>query len=69
MSEQEFKQKLFKAGFQSKKDFAERLGLNANTISQWGRLNPYPAWVKFTLDCAIKAKKYDDLLKDLQNSL
>lgn len=67
MSESDFKKKLFQAGFLNKKDFAERLGLNQNTISQWGRSNPFPTWLDYFFECAIKAKKYDDLQDFFKN--
>lgn len=65
MTDENFKELLLAAGFKSKKEFGDLMGLHPNTTIQWGKANPYPTWLKYTLEWAIKAKKYDDLLRDL----
>lgn len=66
MTNDEFKSLLLQAGFKSKREFGERLGLHFNTTIQWGKSNPYPTWLPFLLECAVKARKYDELMKDLK---
>lgn len=61
MTNDEFKSLLFDAGFKTKKDLSEFLGLHYTTTTKWGKDNPYPTWLKPVLEWAIKAKKYDDL--------
>ena len=66
MTNDEFKSLLLQAGFKNKKEFADLLGLHYMTTIKWGKDNPFPTWLNFTLEWAIKAKKYDELMKDLK---
>lgn len=54
------------AGFHSKADFARLMGLSLNTVNLWGAKSPIPPYFFQVLEWAKKAKKYDDLIKDLQ---
>lgn len=68
MNNDEFKSLLLQAGFKSKLEFAELLGLHYMTAIKWGKANPYPSWLEFTLKWAIKARKYDELMRDLKDA-
>lgn len=54
------------AGFHSKLEFAKAMGLSPNTINLWGAKSPLPPYFYQVLEWAKKAKKYDELIKDLQ---
>lgn len=62
MTNEEFKSLLLQAGFKSKKEFAEFIGLHYMTAIKWGKENPYPSWLKIMLQWAKKARKYDELV-------
>lgn len=54
------------AGFKSKAAFAREIGLPESSVGSWGSSNPVPPYLKKVLEWAKKAKKYDELIKDLQ---
>lgn len=54
------------AGFRSKAEFARELNFKLNTVNLWGVTNPIPAYLPKLLEYAKKAKKYDELIKDLK---
>lgn len=64
MTDEAFKIALLQAGFKTKREFGDKLGLHFNTTSQWGKKNPYPSWLPFLLECAVKARKYDELMSE-----
>lgn len=56
----EFKELLKEAGL-SKKQFAEILDMQYNTVNAWGSNNNIPTWVKSWIENFIKAKTYDSI--------
>ena len=56
----QFKELLKKAGL-NKKQFAELLEMQYNTVNAWGSNNSIPTWVKTWLENYIKAKSYEDI--------
>lgn len=68
MTMQEFKSLLCQAGFKNKKEFAAEFKLAYSSVNNWGSVTPFPPYLETALKWAIKARKYDDLLKDLQKS-
>ena len=56
------------AGFKSKAEFARAMGLNPISVNNWGVSNPVPCYFFKVLEWAKKAKKYDELIKDLKNA-
>lgn len=61
MYKAKFLKALQEAGFKSQSAFAKRLGLHQTTITGWLQDEKYPSWLEFLLECAAKARKYDDL--------
>lgn len=55
------------AGFKSKVAFAREIGLPESSVGSWGSSNPVPPYLKKVLEWAKKAKKYDELTKDLKD--
>ena len=55
-----FKELLKKADL-NKKQFAELLEMQYNTVNAWGSNNSIPTWVKSWLENYIKAKTYNDI--------
>jgi DNA-binding transcriptional regulator YiaG len=56
----QFKELLKRANL-NKKQFAELLEMQYNTVNAWGSNNSIPTWVKSWLENYIKAKTYDDI--------
>ena len=56
----QFKELLKRANL-NKKQFAELLEMQYNTVNAWGSNNSIPIWVKSWLENYIKAKSYDDI--------
>jgi DNA-binding transcriptional regulator YiaG len=56
----EFKELLKTAGL-NKKQFAELLEMQYNTVNAWGSNNNIPSWVKSWIENYIKAKTYDSI--------
>lgn len=56
----EFKELLKVAGL-NKKQFAELLEMQYNTVNAWGSNNNIPSWVKSWIENYIKAKTYDSI--------
>lgn len=56
----QFKELLKKANL-NKKQFAELLEMQYNTVNAWGSNNSIPSWVKSWLENYIKAKTYDSI--------
>lgn len=56
----QFKELLKKANL-NKKQFAELLEMQYNTVNAWGSNNSIPSWVKSWLENYIKAKTYDGI--------
>lgn len=54
------------AGFKSKSEFARQMGFKSNAVHLWGKENPVPCYFFKVLEWAKKARKYDELIKDLQ---
>ena len=65
MTKEEFKSLMKEAGFKRKLDLAQALDLSYQSVNNWGtKTKPYPHYLKLLLTCYIKAKKYDELMKD-----
>ena len=60
MENREFKVLLSKAGL-SKKDFAQKLKLNQQSVNNWGSSKEIPYWVKSWLENYVKLKRYEDI--------
>ena len=56
----QFKELLKKADL-NKKQFAELLEMQYNTVNAWGSNNNIPTWVKSWLENYIKAKSYENI--------
>ena len=65
MTKERFKELLNKSGFKTKKEFAAEFGLAHSSVNNWGVSSPFPPYLKKVFEWAIKAKKYDELMKDL----
>lgn len=68
MTKERFKELLKQAGFKNKKEFADEFKLAYSSINNWGVSNPYPPYLECVFKWAIKARKYDELMKDLKNA-
>lgn len=66
MNAKEISKAIKKAGFKSKAEFAREFGLAQSSVNNWGSSNPVPPYLEKVLEWAKKAKKYDELIKDLQ---
>lgn len=66
MTNEKFKQMLALAGFKNKKEFAQSIGYKVATVRVWayrpGVGECFPQWLEPALNCAIKAKQYEDLI-------
>ena len=67
MDKKEVSRLIKEAGFHSKAEFAKKMGLSATMISLWGEKCPLPPYFHQVLEWASKAKKYDELIKDLKS--
>lgn len=56
------------AGFKSKAEFAREMGFNPMSVNNWGLCHSVPCYFFKVLEWAKKAKKYDELMKDLKNA-
>lgn len=61
MTKEKFENLLKEAGFKNQLDLAKELGLGLQTISNWKSNNSFPNYINLALECAIKAKKYDNI--------
>lgn len=65
MTKEEFKSLMKEAGFKNKFELSKFLNLEYQSVNNWGtKTKPYPHYLKLLLTCYIKAKKYDELMKD-----
>lgn len=60
-------EKLLKQANLTKKEFADVVGMNYNSVVNWGTKNTYAHCVEPFLNCYIKAKKYDELMQGVAN--
>lgn len=60
-----FKELLKKAGL-NKKQFAELLGMQYNTVNAWGSNNSIPVWVESWLENYIKAKDLESIIETVK---
>ena len=49
------------------KDRPFEFGLAHSSVNNWGVSNPFPPYLECVFKWAKKAKKYDELIKDLQS--
>ena len=61
----QFKELLKKADL-NKKQFAELLEMQYNTVNAWGSNNNIPTWVKSWLENYIKAKDMDKVISAIK---
>lgn len=61
----QFKELLKKANL-NKKQFAELLEMQYNTVNAWGSNNNIPAWVETWLENYIKAKRFDLIVSNIK---
>lgn len=50
----------------TKKEFADEFKLAYSNVNNWGVSNPYPPYLECVFKWVIKARKYDELMRDLQ---
>jgi len=60
-----FKELLKKAGL-NKKQFAELLSMQYNTVNAWGSNNNIPVWVESWLENYIKAKDLETIINTIK---
>lgn len=64
MTKENFKNLYTEAGFKSKNELAKALNLSYSAVTQWGCGDvKFPPYLKAVLEWAVKAKKYDEVLK------
>ncbi|OCR88869.1 hypothetical protein CFT12S00416_05445 [Campylobacter fetus subsp. testudinum] len=52
----------------NKKDLASLLNLSYGSVNNWGSSTPYPVWLPVFFELYIKAKKFDSIVKILEES-
>ena len=55
-----------KAGFKSKVELAQALGISKQTIYNWGQ--EAPAWLEVVCEWARKARAYDELMQKIKDN-
>ena len=68
MDKKEVSKLIKQAGFHSKAEFAQKMGLSTTAVNLWGGQSPLPPYFYQVLEWAKKAKKYDELMNDLKNA-
>lgn len=64
MDKEKFKSLMQEAGIKKKQELAGLLDLTYGSVNAWGSIKPYPKYLKSWFENYIKAKKYDEALKN-----
>lgn len=67
MTTKEVSQAIKNAGFSTKKEFAQKMGLSVVAVNMWGSKSPIPPYFFQVLEWAKKAKMFDEMVKNLNN--
>ncbi len=63
LTKEEFLQLLHEAGFKTKKEFAEFMGMHQMSVNNWGTGIEFPHYAKQLMNALINSKRYEDLCK------